>query len=68
MESAQVPAVHEKRFEIPKVLAAGKHAMDRLSAFESPLVQIATIVLAAAMASIVGGTLIRMLADGLAQS
>ena len=61
----QAPAAHEKRFEVPKVVAAGKHLMNRMSAFDSPPVQIAVIVLAAALASIVGGALIRMLAAGL---
>jgi len=68
MASMQAPAVNEKRAEVPKLVAAGKRLMDRMSAFESPLVQIAVIVLAAAMASIVGSALIRMLAVGLAQS
>ncbi len=68
MASTQAPAAHEKRFEIPKAVTGGLHLLDRLSAFESPIVQVAVIILAAAMASVVGGTIIRMLADGLGQS
>jgi len=68
MASIQAPGAQERHFQIPKPATGGLHLLDRLSAFESPIVQIAVIVLAAALASVVGGAIIRMLADGLSQS
>jgi len=68
MTSIQAPEAQEKHFEVPKPVTDGLRLVDRLSAFESPIVQVAVIILAAALASVVGGTIIRILADGLAQS
>ena len=68
MASIQAPEAQEEHLEVPRPVTGGLHLLDRLSAFESPIVQIAVIILAAAMASMVGGTIIRMLADGLSQS
>jgi len=68
MTSIQAPEAQEKYFEVPKPVTGALHLVDRLSAFESPIVQVAVIILAAALASVVGGTIIRMLADGLSQS
>jgi len=68
MTSIQAPEAQARHFEVSKPITRGLHLLDGLSAFESPIVQIAVIILAAALASVVGGTIIRMLADGLSQS
>lgn len=69
METVTVPAVRGKRIELPSALVAAMRFADRrLAEFESPFAQIAAIVIAAAMASVVGTALFALLTSGLAQS
>jgi len=68
MDATSAPAAGVKRTDVPKAVTSGLHLMDRLSAFESPFVQAVALMLAAAMATVLATTLIKLMAVAFAQS
>ncbi len=69
MGTMPAPAVRAKGIEIPRKITTGLRVLDRfLNSYESPLTQLAVIILAAAMASVLGAALIKLVAGSLGQS
>jgi hypothetical protein len=68
MDAISAPAAGPKPTDRAKAVTSGLRLMDRLSAFESPLVQALALMLAAAMATVLATTLIKLVAVTFAQS